>query len=383
MYADFMTDSVKTIGIVGGGQLGRMLTLAALPLGYKVVVIDPNKDCPAAQVGAAEITAPLYDETALRQLAERADYITVEIEHLDANVLEALAAAGADVNPAPETIRLIQDKYLQKQFFAHAGVPVAPFDKLDSQKEGIGLLERFGGKMVVKTRLGAYDGRGNMVVTSAAELESALKRFAGTPLYAEAWVPFTKELAVMVARTTSGEVKAYPVVETIQERNICLEVIAPAQIAPELGVEAQRVALAVASHLKGAGMFGVELFLTGSGEILLNEVAPRVHNSGHYTMNGARTSQFEQHIRAITGLPLGETELSVPATVMINILGEGNHPTKVTGLAAALGVGGTFIHLYGKSPTKVDRKMGHINATGDTLEEARSRARNARKELSL
>lgn len=378
-----MNQTQKTIGIVGGGQLGRMLTLAALPLGFKVVVVDPGANSPAAQVGAEEITAELYDETALRQLAERADYVTVEIEHLDADVLEALAKNGATVNPAPATIRLIQDKLTQKQFFAKAGVPVAPFAELASEAEGLELLEKFGGKMLVKTRLGAYDGRGNMVVTSPDDLKAALEHFAGKPLYAEAFVPFTKELAVMAARAQDGTIKTYPVVETIQERNICLEVIAPARISAEQSAEAERVAAEMAKHLQGAGMFGIELFLTESGKILLNEVAPRVHNSGHYTMDAARTSQFEQHIRAIAGLPLGDTSMNTPAAVMINILGEANHPTEVTGLDNALAVPGTSVHLYGKSPTKVDRKMGHINVVADTTEAALANARKARKELSI
>lgn len=378
-----MNQTQKTIGIVGGGQLGRMLTLAALPLGFKVVVVDPGADSPAAQVGAEQIVGGLHDEAALRQLAERADYITVEIEHLDADVLEALANNGAQVNPAPATIRLIQDKLIQKQFFTKAGVPVAPFAGLESEAEGLELLEKFGGKMLVKTRLGAYDGRGNMVVASPDELKEALEHFAGKPLYAEAFIPFTKELAVMAARAQDGSVKTYPVVETIQERNICLEVIAPAQITAKEAAEAERVAAEVAKHLEGAGMFGTELFLTESGEILLNEVAPRVHNSGHYTMDAARTSQFEQHIRAIAGLPLGDTSLNTPAAVMINILGGDNHPTEVTGLAEALAVPGTSVHLYGKSPTKVDRKMGHINVVAETAEAALSSARKARKELSI
>jgi len=190
-------------------------------------------------------------------------------------------------------------------------------------------------------------------------------------------------LAVMAARSMDGTVATYPVVETVHERNICLEVIAPAPVGDAVGIMARKVAANVAGLFEGAGMFGIELFLTTSGKILVNEVAPRVHNSGHYTMDGSRTSQFEQHVRAISGLPLGDTELSTPAAVMINILGEHNRPTVVKGLDAALAVPGTYVHLYGKSPTKVDRKMGHINATGATVAEAQSRARAARKALEI
>jgi phosphoribosylaminoimidazole carboxylase PurK protein len=378
-----MNQTQKTIGIVGGGQLGRMLTLAALPLGFKVVVLDPGKNSPAAQAGAQEITADLHDEMALRELAHRCDFITIEIEHVNTQMLETLMVGGASVNPAPESIRLIQDKFIQKQFFADGGVPVAEFSDLTGPRDGRDLLERFGGTMMLKTRRGAFDGRGNQVVNSPDELDAALRQFDGQAVYAEKLVSFTKELAVMSARSEQGEVLTYPVVETVQQRNICVEVTVPARISADQTALALELAEKVTGMLKGAGMFGIELFLAESGEILLNEVAPRVHNSGHYTMNAARTSQFEQHIRAITGLPLGDTELTTLAAAMVNILGEGNHPTELEGLAEALAIPDTFIHLYGKSPTKVDRKMGHINTTGTTVDEALTRARKARKALSL
>ncbi|HEX3082803.1 MAG TPA: 5-(carboxyamino)imidazole ribonucleotide synthase [Candidatus Saccharimonadia bacterium] len=378
-----MMNSQQTIGIVGGGQLGRMLTLSALPLGFRVVVVDPSEDCPAAQVGAEQIKGDYYDEAALRKLAEQSDFVTIEIEHIDAKVLETLAAAGVKVNPAPPTIQMIQDKFAQKEFLAEAGVPVAPFAKLEGADDGAKLLQQFGGKMLVKTRTGAYDGRGNMVVASEQELAEALERFAGRKLYAEGFVTFEKELAIMAARGADGTVATYAVVETKHERNICVEVLAPAAVNTEVAAQAEAVAKQVAGHMQGAGVFGIEMFLTSSGKVLVNEIAPRVHNSGHWTMNGAHTSQFEQHIRAVAGLPLGDTALSVPAAAMVNILGEGNHPTKLTGLAEALAVPGVYVHLYGKTPTKVDRKMGHINAIGETVEEARDRARKARKELSI
>jgi phosphoribosylaminoimidazole carboxylase PurK protein len=376
-------EAQKTIGIIGGGQLGRMLTLAALPLGFKVVVVDPGENSPAAQVGATEITANLYDPKALQQLAEQSDFITIEIEHLDVDALDQIAKLGTPVNPAPATIRLIQDKFKQKEFFAGAGIPVAPFVKIDSEKEALVALKKFDGKMLLKTRLGAYDGRGNMVVSSPADVKEGLKRFDGTPLYAEAFIPFEKELAVMVARGMNGDVALYPIVETIHERNICVEVLAPADISKEVEKKAIAAATKVGQLLEGAGMFGIEMFLTKDGEVLVNEVAPRVHNSGHYTTEASRTGQFEQHIRAIANLPLGDTHLVVPAAVMVNILGEHNRPTVLDGLDATLGIPSTSVHLYGKSPTKIDRKMGHITSTGKTIKEARTRANKARKVLSI
>ena len=373
----------STIGIVGGGQLGRMLTLAAQPLGFRVVVVDPGAGSPAAQVGAEQIVANLYDREALQQLAEQADVITVEIEHLDTDLLDELAQAGKAVHPAPRTIRMIQDKLVQKQFLGKAGIPLAPFRELTTLESANAALADFGGKMLVKTRHGAYDGRGNMVVESQADIKKAFELFEGKPLYAEGFVPFVKELAIMVARSVDGSVTLYPVVQTIHERNICVEVLAPAPISAAERQAAEKVALEVAQLLEGAGTFGIELFLTSDGTVLVNEIAPRVHNSGHYTMEANRTSQFEQHIRAITGLPLGDTSLVVPAAVMVNILGERDGPTEVGGLDSVLGTPQTTVHLYGKSPTKIDRKMGHITTTGKTLSETRKRARKARKHLSI
>lgn len=373
----------KTIGIVGGGQLGRMLTLAALPLGFDVVVVDPSENSPAAQAGAKEITANLYDAAALKKLAKQSDYITIEIEHLDVDILEEIEKLGTPVNPSPSIVRIIQDKYKQKEFFTAAGIPVAPFTKIDSKADAKKALKKFGGKMLLKTRLGAYDGRGNMVVENDKEIDVAFEKFGDTPLYAEKFIPFEKELAVMVSRGMNGEVALYPVVETIHQRNICMEVLAPAEISDEVQKKALEVAHAVGKHLKGAGMFGIEMFLTKDGDVIVNEIAPRVHNSGHYSMDASRTSQFEQHIRAISGLPLGDTRLVAPAAVMVNILGEHDRPTILKGVDQALAIPEVSVHVYGKSPTKVDRKMGHINATGKTLKEARTRANKARKVLEI
>ncbi|HSX52851.1 MAG TPA: 5-(carboxyamino)imidazole ribonucleotide synthase [Patescibacteria group bacterium] len=380
MYA---MQGAGTIGIVGGGQLGRMLTLAAKPLGFEVIVVNPSSNSPAAQVGAEEIVADLYDSAALKKLASRADYITIEIEHLNATALEAISKLGKPVNPSPNTIQLIQDKLKQKNFLKKSGISVSPFKEIKDEKSAQKILNKFGGKMFIKTRHGAYDGRGNMLVTSPKEVTNALAFFAGKELYAEAYVPFVKELAVMVARDMKNNVIAYPVVETIHDRNICVEVQAPANVSPLVVKRATALAKNVAKKLSGAGVFGIEMFLTKDGKVLVNEIAPRVHNSGHYTIEASRTSQFEQHIRAISGLPLGSTDMVVPAVVMINILGERNGKTKVSGLDQALGIRGISTHLYGKSPTKVDRKMGHITAIADTLETARRHARSARAKIDL
>lgn len=360
-----------------------MLTLAALPLGFRVVALNPTANSPAAQVGAEEIVADLYDGEALQQLAATSDFITIEIEHLDVRALQNIERLGKPVNPSPEIIRIIQDKLFQKEFLDSAGIPVAPFVGIKSEKDARAALKQFNGKMLIKTRLGAYDGRGNMVVESDADIREAFKQFAGTPLYAEQFIPFEKELAVMVARSMDDNIALYPLVQTIHERNICTEVLAPAPVSTDIHKKAFDIANSVAELLQGAGTFGIEMFLTKSGKILINEIAPRVHNSGHYTTEASRTSQFEQHIRAISGLPLGDTSMVVPAAVMINILGERDGPTILEGLGKALSIPETSVHLYGKSPTKIDRKMGHITSTGKTIDQARERAEMARKEISI
>ncbi len=373
----------RTIGIIGGGQLGRMLTLAAKPMGFDVVVVDPSPNCPAAQVGAREITAELYDPVALAQLADQADFITVEIEHFDAGVLEGIASLGKPVNPAPATIKIIQDKLWQKQLLQVAGIPIARFREISSGVDARNALNDFNGEMIIKTRKGGYDGRGNIVVKSEEEAKDALKQFGKQPVYAEELIPFKKELAALVAKSINGEVAVYPIVQTVHKRNICIKVLAPAPIRRKDRKAAVALAKKTAELLRGAGVFAIEMFLTEDGKVLVNEIAPRVHNSGHFTIEACHTSQFEQHIRAISGLPLGSSELVVPAAVMINLLGERDGPTDLKGLDNALSTPHTSVHIYGKSPTKVDRKMGHVTSTGSNLREAKRRAKKAHKKIKI
>jgi 5-(carboxyamino)imidazole ribonucleotide synthase len=370
----------QTLGIVGGGQLGRMLTEAALALGFNVVVLDPGANCPARQVGAEQIVGQLNNKSSILALAKRSDFMTIEIEHVDAVVLQRIADSGVPVNPAPSTIRLIQDKYAQKVFLQKNGIPTAPFIKLDDAAQASIQFDRYERAMIIKTRLGAYDGRGNIVIKTYDDIPDAFYQFQGQAVYAEKIIGFEKELAVMVARDWEGNVETYPVVETIQQRNICTEVLAPAPVGDDVTELATQLARQVAELLDGAGLFGIEMFLTTDGQVLVNEIAPRVHNSGHYTLDASMTSQFEQHVRAVTGLPLGPTEMLMPAAVMINVLGERDGPTDIQGVEAVLSTPETNLHL---SPTNVDRKMGHITATGRTLQEARDRARAARRSLSI
>lgn len=371
------------LGIVGGGQLGRMLTPPALEMGYTVTVLDPTPDCPASLVGAHQIVGGLKDEAATRELAQGSSIITFEIEHINAMVLAQLAAEGFNVQPSPEMLRRINDKLAQKQMLRNAGIPVADFLELRDAQDAFGVETEFGYPFVLKTRRGGYDGRGNVVVNAPVDVVAALWRFGDAPLYAERMVSFEKELAVIAARSQTGDIATYPVVQTIHKDNICHTVLAPAPIEEDSITEAEDIAYNTMKLLNGAGVFGIELFLTADGRVLVNEIAPRVHNSGHFSIEACLTSQFEQHIRAVSGLPLGDPEMRVPAAVMVNILGDRTGTAQVTGLHEALRVLQTSIHIYGKKETKPQRKMGHITSTGNDLNTALMRANTARSVLSI
>jgi 5-(carboxyamino)imidazole ribonucleotide synthase len=371
----------KRVGIVGGGQLGMMLTEAAQPLGFDVTVIDPGENCPATQAGAEQIQASLTDADAVRDLASRTDIITWEIEHIN---VQALMDLPVPVEPSPHTLAIIKDKLHQKLMLANAGIPVADFMDLKATTFNQDMARAFAtfGNVIVKTRTGGYDGRGNLVATPD-NWQELTDKFGDTPLYAEQIEPFQKELAVIIARDVRGSIAQYPVVETIHENNICNLVLAPAAIDPRIQSAAEEIAHETANHLEGAGVFAIEMFLTNSDEVLVNEIAPRVHNSGHHTIEANQTSQFAQHIRAITGLLLGSTAMVSPAAAMINILGERNGNVMLSGLDRVLALPNTHVHLYGKVPTKVARKMGHITVLADTVDEARQLAVKARSYLTI
>lgn len=365
----------ERIGIVGGGQLGRMLTEPALQLGFEVTVVDPNSNCPAAQVGAEQIQADYQDTEAIRRLAKGSDTITWELEHIPGYYLDALAAVAVDVQPSPKTLRIIQDKFLQKRYLEQNGIPVAPFEEFDAE---LGSPSR--GDFIVKARQGGFDGRGNLKVHQLDD-PAIPELFGDTPVYVERLVPFERELAVVAARDRQGDIAMYPIVETIHQDNICHTVLAPALIHPRTIRAAEELAHTTMETLEGAGVFAIEMFDMGNGNVLVNEIAPRVHNSGHFTQDACRTSQFEQHIRAITGLPLGSVEMTSKVAVMMNILGrQTSDHLDTTGLDRALGVGDAHVHLYGKTPRPA-RKVGHITLLGNDLDELLTQARQAREEL--
>eukprot|EP00128_Syssomonas_multiformis_P000267 Colp12_sorted_trinity150504_noHs@11185 len=361
------------VGVLGGGQLGLMLAESANKLGVQTIVLDPTTACPAAQAATKHILGDFKDPEQIKKLAAESDVITVEIEHVNADALIEIQSANPAVRiqPAPQTIKLIQDKYNQKVHLRKHGIAVVDFISCDGVEDVKKAGEMFGYPLMLKSRLLAYDGRGNAVVKSESDIEAALKSLVSPCIYAEKWAPYVKELAVMVVRALDGSVVSYPVVETIQKNNICHVTVAPAHVGAGVQEQTQRLAEAAIATFEGAGIFGVELFLLDDGSVVLNEVAPRPHNSGHYTIEGCYTSQFENHLRAVVGLPLGATGLSVGAAGMLNIVGEANgeegKQQSDAIIQQALSVGGATVHWYGKHETRKGRKMGHITVVAPSV----------------
>lgn len=353
----------KILGIIGGGQLGMMIAEAAKKMPEnvsKIIVLDPTKNCPAAQVGAEQIVADFKDKEAIIELSEKSDIITYEIESGDSEVLKSVEK-NAEINPSPETLHTIQDKFLQKTFLKEHGIPVPEFIEISNihdVKEG---LKKFGYPALLKARRDAYDGRGNFKVDSEDMVQTAYDYFKGQKLMLEKFVPFKMEVSVIAARNTKGEIKTFPLVENIHEENILRETIAPARVSDEITKNAEKIASQTMDVLKGAGVFGIEMFVTQDDQIVINEIAPRVHNSGHHSLQSSKTSQFKQHLLAILGLDLGDTEL-VYNTIMYNILGSKGFEGKYQPIQ--IEDKDMFLKMYGKEISKPLRKLGHLNIVG-------------------
>jgi len=349
----------KVLGIIGGGQLGMMLTEAAQNLEAisKIIVLDPTKNCPAAKVGAQQIIADFKDEDAIRKLSEVSDIITYEIESGNSDVLKKLEVY-TEINPSPDTLRIIQDKLLKKQFLKDNDIAIAEFAKIENKAELNQMIDEMGLPVLLKTRRDAYDGRGNYKINSKSEIDDALDLFSGKALMVEKFVKFEKEVSVIAARNTKGEIATYPVVENIHESNILRTTIAPGRVSENVKKQAEKIAEKTMEVLHGAGVFGIEMFVTQDEVVLINEIAPRVHNSGHHTLQSCDTSQFEQHLRAILGMNLGDSSIRYP-TIMYNILG----PSTFQGEYNVLCKKSKNIHLkmYGKIESKPQRKIGHVN----------------------
>jgi len=350
----------KILGIIGGGQLGMMITEAAKKMPEhisKIIVIDPVENCPAAQVGAEQILADFKDKNAIISLANKSDIITYEIESGDSEVLKSVEK-NTEINPSPETLSIIQDKFLQKSFLLKNNIPVPDFMEIKNIEEIQEGLKKFGYPALLKARRDAYDGRGNFKINSENEIQKAYDYFKGQKLLLEKYVPFKMEVSVIASRNTKGQIKTYPLVENIHQENILRETIAPARVSEKITKNAENIANMTMDVLKGAGVFGIEMFVTQDDEIVINEIAPRVHNSGHHTLQSSKTSQFEQHLRAILGLDLGDTTLECP-TIMYNILGSKSFEGKY--IPIDLSEHNVFLKMYGKEISKPSRKLGHIN----------------------
>ncbi len=362
-YQDFK------LGVLGGGQLGRMLIQQAINYNLHVEVMDADPAAPCSALANGFTCAPITDYEAVLAFGRQCDLVTIEIENVNVEALHQLAAEGIPVYPQPEVIGLIRDKVKQKQFYRQHGIPTAPFREVQNRQEvhDCGLPMPF----VNKLATAGYDGRGVQVIRSEADLSQVFD----APGLVEEFVDFDKEIAVIVARNRAGEIAVFPVVELEfhPQQNLVEYLKMPARLPAAVELAARELAVEVIKKLDMTGLLAVEMFVTRDRQVLVNEVAPRTHNSGHQTIEACATSQFDQHLRAILNLPLGDTTLHTPA-MMVNLLGERGHtgPARYEGLREVLARPGVHVHLYGKAVTKPYRKMGHVTITGrheDKLQE--------------
>lgn len=363
------------LGVLGGGQLGRMLIQEAVNLDLRVHVLDPDSEAPCAALAHGFTAGSFADEEAVLAFGRKCNVLTVEIEHVHTGALKKLVAEGVQVYPTPEVLELVQDKGLQKQFYQRHQIPTASFHLTENREELLSHAASF--PAVQKLRRGGYDGRGVQVLHSAADLGSAFD----APSVLEKKISFDKEISVIVARNARGEVSTFPLVEMEfnPQANLVEFLFSPADVPAHLSDRARHIAVQLAEALNHVGLLAVEMFVAGD-DILVNEMAPRPHNSGHHTIEANVTSQYAQHLRAILGLPLGDTRLVEPA-VMVNLLGAPGHagPVYYEGLTQVLGWPGVHVHLYGKSQTKPFRKMGHVTVRAAELSRAQQLAREVLK----
>lgn len=380
-----MFDTTKKIGILGGGQLGKMLCLAAADWDFKTYILDTSADYPAGAVctGFTEGSFNSYDD--VLAFGQDKDVLTIEIEHVDTAALRALEAQGKTVHPAARALEIIKDKGLQKQFYRDQAIPTTDFELFDDELAARQAIQegRWALPCVQKSRTAGYDGRGVAILRNVTDLDSKL---LPGPCLLEALAPIQVELAVVAARNERDEVAVFPAVEMDfhPEANLVEFLVCPARIAPLVEAQAQALAERVIRAFDVCGLLAVEMFLTPDGSLLVNEVAPRPHNSGHHTIDSAATSQFQQHLRAICNLPLSATDQVQPA-VMLNLLGEPGHkgPVRYAGVEECLALDGVHVHLYGKALTAPFRKMGHVTVTAPTLDAAIVKAKKVRELLRV
>jgi 5-(carboxyamino)imidazole ribonucleotide synthase len=352
----------QTIGIIGGGQLGRMMALAAKEAGFKIAVLDPAMESPCGQVADIRIVAPYNDETALEELAEVSDVITFEFENIDYDGLKHLTKI-AYVPQGAEIVRITQNRITEKAEICKAGVPVANYVVASSIMELTASIDEIGFPCIVKTAFGGYDGKGQVMLNTKNEIMQAEPLFEHGACVAEAFVPFTKEISVIVQRNGNGDTYCLPVGENIHKHHILHETIVPARVSESILAQASEAAEKIADHLQLIGTLAVEMFVLEDDTIVINELAPRPHNSGHYSIEGSSISQFHQHVRAICGWPLRKPVLH-KTSVMVNVLGE--HVVPLTNAISKFPE--WSIHLYGKDEAKTKRKMGHVTILTDDID---------------
>lgn len=357
--------SIKRVGVIGGGQLAWMMAGAAEKLGLDLFIQTPNSDDPAVAIATETIYAPIDDATATAMLATRCDVITFENEFVNLAALAPIAAQGVCFRPRLEVLSSLLDKYHQRYYLQQIGLPVPKFATL----EDISSSPQF--PLVLKSRRHGYDGQGTFIIQDAASLQHTLLCFTSKPtsFLVEEFVPFVKELAIIATRSPNGEIVTYPIVETQQEKQVCRRVIAPADITTEVAAQIEEIAYTLLNNLQAVGIFGIELFLTKENKVLVNEIAPRTHNSGHFTLDACETSQFEQHLRAVSDLPLGSTALRCRSAVMVNLLGyedaQNDYIVKRQQLAA---LPQTYVYWYRKKRSRLGRKLGHVTVLLDTAD---------------
>lgn len=345
----------STLGILGGGQLGRMLAQAAERLGFDVVILDPQPDCPAARVSRAQITAPYDDPDALQALGRLCDVVTFEFENVPAASVETLAEAGALVAPGPTALAVAQDRVDEKTYLNAVGAPTVDFAAVTTLDDLTAAIDRLGLPALLKTRREGYDGKGQVWIRDAAEAEAAFDAIGRRPAVLEAAAVFNRELSVIAARGRDGAVAVYPLGENVHQNGVLKTTTAPAAVDPATQGRAEAIAAAVLDGLDYIGVMGIELFDMGSGELLVNEVAPRVHNTGHWTQDGCVCDQFEQHVRAVVGWPLGASNAHARIE-MTNLLGD-----EVDQWRTLAAEPNARLHLYGKHDARPGRKMAHVN----------------------
>jgi 5-(carboxyamino)imidazole ribonucleotide synthase len=375
-----MKQAKKIIGILGGGQLARMSAYQAYKLGFEVSILEKSENSPAGMMTKHEFVGWVDDKKILSKFSKASDIVTLENEFVDYHKLEFIEVLGKKVIPAPKTISLIQDKYIQKRTLRNKKIPVAAFLRVNGKSDYQEISSLLGKKFILKSRKMGYDGYGNYSVHSEKDFSEGIKLLTSrhSELMAEEFIDFDLELAIMAVRSKT-EIKSYPVVQTIQKNHICHTVIAPAQVKTGILKKAAEIAVDSVKAIQGYGIFGIEMFLVNGNEILVNEIAPRPHNSGHYTIEACVTSQFENHIRSVLNLPLGSTEMVKPYAVMINLLGKREGQGIVEDYNKALKNDNIHLHIYGKEKSRLGRKMGHITVIGDDLNKILNLARKAEK----